>query len=166
MDRIPPPTTQVLVAAIASGRRLNTRIDRDLGDLGLTWGRFHALVVLDRANGWIHAGAIARKMAITRQSAHELLRHLDDRGFLHWRIEPWVRSARLSRDGALTLQLAYRALSDTYAAIERLAVQERSSIVAAEYAIDRELRRPPQRRAWYAEHLPSGPRPTHDEGAP
>ena len=165
MDRIPPPTTQVLVAAIASGRRLNTRIDRDLGDLGLTWGRFHALVVLDRANGWIHAGAIARKMAITRQSAHELLRHLDDRGFLHWRIEPWVRSARLSRDGALTLQLAYETLSDTYAAIERLAVQERSSIVAAEYAIDRELRRPPQRRAWYADYLPGGG-PAQTEGAP
>ena len=83
MDTIPPPTTAVVVAAVASGRRLIARIDRDLEDLGLTWGRFHALVVIDRTNGWIHAGALARKMAITRQSAQMLLRRLDERGFLH-----------------------------------------------------------------------------------
>ena len=98
---IPPPTTAVVVAAIASGRRLIARIDRDLEDLGLTWGRFHALVVIDRTNGWIHAGALARKMAITRQSAHTLLRSLDERGFLNWKVDPWVRSVRLTTDREL-----------------------------------------------------------------
>jgi DNA-binding MarR family transcriptional regulator len=129
MDAIPPPTTAVLVAAIASGRRLIARIDRDLEDLGLTWGRFHALVVIDRTNGWIHAGALARKMAITRQSAHMLLRRLDERGFVLWKVDPWVRSVRLTTDGARILAQAY------------------------------ELRRPPHRRPWYAGHLPAVPPP-------
>ena len=162
---IPPPTTAVVVAAIASGRRLIARIDRDLEDLGLTWGRFHALVVIDRTNGWIHAGALARKMAITRQSAHTLLRSLDERGFLKWKVDPWVRSVRLTTDGARILAQAYEALADTYAAIERLGAQERKTIVSAEYAIDRELRRPPQRRPWYAGHLPAVRTPDA-EGAP
>jgi len=165
MDAIPPPTITVVVAAIANGRRLVARIDRDLEDLGLTWGRFHALIVIDRTNGWIHAGALARKMGITRQSAHTLLRRLDERGFLRWQAEPWVRSARLTTDGAQILAQAYEALADTFAAIERVSAQERRSIVTAEYAIDRELRRPPQRRPWYADHLPAVRRPDA-EGAP
>jgi DNA-binding MarR family transcriptional regulator len=161
MDTIAPPTTEVIVSAITSGRRLVARIDRDLKDLGLTWGRFHALVVIDRTNGWIHAGAIARKMGITRQSAHALLRTLDDRGLLRWKVEPWVRSARLSTDGALILAEAYGALADTFDAIQRLDAKERKAIVVAEYAIRRELHRPPTRRPWYAGHLPA-----QTEGAP
>jgi len=155
----------VISASVANGRRLHTRIDRDLKDLGLTWGRYHALVVLDRTNGWIHAGAIARKMGVTRQSAHVLLHHLDERGFLLWMDDRWVRSARLSADGARILSQAHEALADTFEAIQRVDVHERKAIVAAEYAIKRELHRPPRRRAWYADYLPdkkAGPA----EGAP
>ena len=76
-----------------------------------------------------------------------------------------MRSVRLTTDGARILAQAYEALADTYAAIERLSAQERKTIVAAEYAIDRELRRPPQRRPWYADHLPAV-RPPDAEGAP
>ena len=122
MDAIPPPTIEVIVASIANGRRLNAHIDRDLKDLGLTWGRFHMLVVLNRTNGWIHAGSLARKMGITRQSAHALLHHLDERGFLRWMHDPWVHSARLTTDGARILAQAHEALGDTFAAIERVEV--------------------------------------------
>ena len=148
MEGIPPPTIRVISASIANGRRLHTRIDRDLKDLGLTWGRYHALVVLDQTNGWIHAGAIARRMGVTRQSAHALLHHLDERGLLLWMDDRWVHSARLSADGTRVLAEAHEVLGDTYAAIERVEVRDRKAVVAAEYAIDRELRRPPRRRAW------------------
>jgi DNA-binding MarR family transcriptional regulator len=151
---IPPPTIEVIVASIANGRRLNARIDRDLKDLGLTWGRFHMLVVLGRTDGWIHASSLARKMGITRQSAHALLHHLDERGFLRWMHDPWVHSARLTTDGARILAHAHEALGDTFAAIGRVEVAQRKAIVAAEYAIKRELNRPVHRPAWYAGHLP------------
>jgi hypothetical protein len=80
-------------------------------------------------------------------------------------VDPWVRSVRLTTDGARILAEAYEALADTYAAIERLSPQERKTIVSAEYGIDRELRRPPHRRPWYAGHLPAVRTP-HAEGAP
>jgi len=54
---------------------------------------------------------------------------------------------------------------DETVAIERLSAQERKTVVSAEYAIDRELRRPPYRRPWYAGHLPAARAP-HAEGAP
>ena len=165
MDGIPPPTIEVIVSSILNGRRLNARIDRDLQDLGLTWGRFHALVVLDRTHGWIHAAALARKMGISRQSAHELLRYLDRRGFLRWMNDSWVHSARLTTDGAQMLDVALVRLGDTFAAIERVEVRERKAIVSAEYAIRRELHRPPRRRSWYADHL-SEDRAREAEGAP
>jgi DNA-binding MarR family transcriptional regulator len=156
MDEMPPPTIQVIAASIANGRCLNARIDRDLKDLGLTWGRFHALVVMDGSNGWIHAGALGRKMGISRQSAHALLASLDERGSLRWMNDSWVHSARLTTDGVQMLMIAYEALGDTFAAIERVEVRDRKTLVAAEYAVKRELLRPVRRRPWYTDHLPNG----------
>jgi DNA-binding MarR family transcriptional regulator len=154
---IPPPPLEVIEAAILAGRRLVARIDRDLEASGLTWGLFHVLVVMERQRGLIHAGAVARRMGVSRQAAHVLMRRLGDAGLIRWdEQEAWVRSARLSDDGRGTLASAYADLADVLAAIERLTVDERKMVVAAAYSMQRELNRRPGWGVWEAIEVPRG----------
>jgi DNA-binding MarR family transcriptional regulator len=146
VDRIAPSPLEVIVAAVWCGRRLVARIDRDLEVHGLTWGQFHALVVFERQNGWMHAGALGRRLGVSRQAAHALVHRLVDRGFLRWDERAgWVRSARLTPTGHEALADAYEALTDVFAAIERLTIDERQQVVSAENSIHRELQR---RQGW------------------
>jgi len=154
MEGIPPPPWKVVEAAVRCGRELVTRVDRDLADLGLSWGQFQALAVVVEQRGWIHAGAVGRRMGVSRQSAHALLRRLDARGFLTWKDEGWIRSARPTAEGEEALREAYGRLEDVFAAIARLTIQERKMVVSAEHSIHRELLRPARRPQWYEEYLP------------
>jgi DNA-binding MarR family transcriptional regulator len=148
----PPPTTDVIAAAISCGRHLQTEIDHALVWQDLTWSRYHALRVLAESGGMLHGASIARRIGVSRQTAHEALRRFDDRGMLRWQDEPWIRSAWLSPDGAQVFDEATRELRDIFAAIERTSVDERWGVVRAERSIRRELRRPPAHRRWF-EHL-------------
>jgi DNA-binding MarR family transcriptional regulator len=152
-EGIPPPSLEVIEAAIRCGRRLEARIGRDLHHQGLRWGHVHALLIMERTGGLIHAGSLARRMGITRQSAHAILLRLDDRGFLSWRDESWIRNVMLTAEGRRALGECLRVLEDTLAAIGRVTVHERKRIVSAERAIDRELRRPVYRKPWFYERL-------------
>jgi DNA-binding MarR family transcriptional regulator len=149
MEEIPPPPLEVLSAAIRCGRRLVTQIDRDLAVRGLTWSQYQALAVFDRHNGWIHAGAVGRRMGVSRQAAHTLLHRLGGRGFLEWdERQAWVRCARITLDGREALAAGREALTDVFAAMERLTVEERKQVVSTDNSIRRELARPPGWKPW------------------
>jgi DNA-binding MarR family transcriptional regulator len=148
----PPPTTEVIAAAISSGRLLEAAIERALEWQDLTWSRYHALLVMAEAGGMLHGASIARTIGVSRQSAHETLQRFDARGMLRWRNESWIRSVWLSPDGAQVFDEATGQLGEIFAAIERTSIEERWGIVRAGRAIRRELRRPP-RNTWWYEHL-------------
>lgn len=147
-----PRTTEVIAAAISSGRHLQATIDHALEWQDLTWSRYHALLVMAEAGGMLHGASLARRIGVSRQSAHDALQRFDARGMLRWRNESWIRSVWLSPDGVRVFEEATGQLRDIFAAVERISVDERWGIVRAGRAIRRELRRPPPLARWY-EHL-------------
>ena len=153
-EGIPPPTLDVADSVVWAGRELVKRVDRDLAGQGLGWGQLRALLALEDQRGWIHAGAVGRRIGVSRQAAHVLLRRLDDRGFLRWMDEGWIRSARLTPEGERAVRTALKTVWPTFEAIERLTVAERKMLVSATYSLHRELRRPPPNIPWYVDKLP------------
>jgi len=158
---IPPPTFEVVIAAVLCGRRLTRQFARDLGGQGLTLGQFHALSVIQRRDAWIHAAAIGRRMGVSRQAAHSLVRQIDERGLLTWMDDGWIKSVRLRREGDTVLADAREALEDTMEAIERLSVAERRMIVRAQESVYRELK-----RATYPRYDPLGNSAPRRKGPP
>jgi DNA-binding MarR family transcriptional regulator len=155
MEGIPPPPLDVVVAAVVTGRRLVARIDRDLEGRGLTWGMFHALEEMEWHGGWIHAGAVARRMGVSRQAAHVLMHRLGDAGWVEWdKLGAWVRSARLTEDGLRVLEKGFADLADVFDAINRLTMAERKQVVSAAYSMKRELNRRPGWGVWEATVVP------------
>ena len=111
-DRIVPQPLDLAIASVRFGHRLSAQLDQDLAGLGLTWAQMRALIALADAGGLIHAGGIGRRLDVSRQAAHRLMQRLDEPGFLTWRDDGWIRSARLTPEG-------HRALNDALDAIER-----------------------------------------------
>lgn len=158
---IPPPTFEVVIAAVLCGRRLARQFNRDLGGQGLTLGQFHAMSVLQRTDGWIHAAAVGRRMGVSRQAAHALVQQIDERGLLSWMDDGWIKSVQLRREGDTVLADARRALEDTMEAVERLSVTERKTIVRAQESVNRELK-----RATYPRYDPFGNSAPRRKGPP
>ena len=111
-EGIVPQPLDLAIAGVRFGHRLGAQLDQDLAGLGLTWAQLRVLLALAEDGGLVHAGGIGRRMDISRQAAHRLLQRLDGRGFLAWRDDGWIRSARLTHEG-------YRALNDALASIDR-----------------------------------------------
>ncbi len=111
-EGIVPQPLDLAIAGVRFGHRLGAQLDQDLAGLGLTWAQLRVLLALAQDGGLVHAGGIGRRMDISRQAAHRLLQRLDGRGFLAWRDDGWIRSARLTHEG-------YRALNDALASIDR-----------------------------------------------
>jgi DNA-binding MarR family transcriptional regulator len=151
---VAPPPIDVITAAASCSRQLVRRIDRDLAGQGLTWSQFRALVEIHERRGWVHAASIARRVGVSRQAASALFAKLDERGFLRWWDEGWIKSVQLTKEGVDALGRARHAVADTLAAVGRLSVEERRAFKSAELSIRRELSRPPSRRSPYWEHLP------------
>ena len=144
-----PPTFRVIVAAVRCGRRLVHQFDAELSGRGLTFGQFHALSEIQRAEGWTHAGEIGRRMGVSRQAAHSLVKQIDRQGILAWRDDGWIKCVRLLPEGREALDGARRRLEETMDAVERVSIRERRMIVKAEESVDRELVRSTQRLdAW------------------
>ena len=152
--RIPPATIEVVEAAVSLSRQLVRRIDRDLVGQGLTWSQFDALFDIHLRRGWTHAAAVARRMGVTRQAASALFARLDERGFLRWMDEGWIKSVQLTPEGEQAVSLAWAAIADTIAAIERLSYDERWGLITVDRSIRFEFSRPRSQRPWYWDQLP------------
>jgi DNA-binding MarR family transcriptional regulator len=153
-----PTSLEVIAAAVSCSRQLVRRIDRDLRGQGLTWSQFNALVQIDTRRGWIHAAAVARRAGVSRQAASGLFAKLDQRGFLVWWDEGWIKSVQLTNEGREALRHARGAVAETLEAIERMSKEERRALKKAEQSIRLELSRPPIRRSQYWEDVPPGVR--------
>ena len=128
--------------------------DRELAGQGLTWGRLHVLLTLERDDGWMRAASLARRVGISRQAAHQLLSRLDERGFLRWQDDGHIRSARLTQDGKDSAALASEAIEHIVLAIERTTVEERKGLIAAHRSVEREMRRRPWIKPFYFDSPP------------
>ena len=119
------------------------KLDRALASVDLTWAQFRAMNDIYERGGWTHASAVARRTGVSRQAASSLFARLDERGFLRWMNEDWIRSVQLTAAGEDALARGWRTLSDIRDAINRLSVEERRGIVSADESLRRELARPP-----------------------
>jgi DNA-binding MarR family transcriptional regulator len=149
-----PPSLEVIAAAVSCSRQLVRRIDRDLRGQGLTWSQFSALIQIDARRGWIHAAAVARRAGVSRQAASGLFAKLDERGFLTWWDEGWIKSVQLTEEGREALRRARGAVAETLQAVERLSIEERCALKSADQSIRRELARPSLHRLEHWEFLP------------
>jgi DNA-binding MarR family transcriptional regulator len=138
-----PTSMEVIAAAVSCSRQLVGRIDRDLRGQGLTWSQFNALVQIDGRRGWIHAAAVARRAGVSRQAASGVFAKLDERGFLEWWDEGWIKSVQLTTEGRQALRYARGAVAETLRAIERVSKEERRVLQRAERSIRFELSRTP-----------------------
>src|SRR4051812_13695529 len=146
---VAPPPIEVITAAASCSRQLVRRIDRDLAGQGLTWSQFRALIEIYDRHGWLHAASVARRVGVSRQAASALFAKLDERGFLRWWDEGWIKSVQLTKEGVVALGRAQEAVADTLAAVGRLSVEERRPIKSPDLPIRREPPRPPPRRSPY-----------------
>jgi DNA-binding MarR family transcriptional regulator len=149
-----PPAMQVVVAAISCSRQIVRKLDRALASEDLTWAQLRALQDIDGRHGWTHASAVARRTGVSRQAASALFARLDERGFLTWMNEDWIRSVRLTAAGEDALARGWQSLSEVRDAINRLSVEERRAIVSAAESLRVQFTLRPWREPWYWKHLP------------
>ena len=148
MDIAPPPI-EIATALAGCSHELVSRLDRDLGGLGLTWAQLRALLALRDQRGLLHAGGLGRRLGVSRQAAHALLLRLDAHGFVTWKDDDWIKSARLTSSGELAAREAIGAASLTLEALARLGVEDRKALVRITREVGRELRRPAYERPWW-----------------
>ena len=151
MVEVVPAPLDLAIAGVRLGHRLGAQLDQDLGGLGLTWAQLRALLALADAGGPLHAGALGRRMDISRQAAHRLLQRLGERGFLTWHEDRWVRSARLTTGGYGALDEAMAAIDRTLSAFTQLDADERRSLAETLQRAAVELNRvsrPPETPWW------------------
>ena len=125
---IVPRPLDLAIASARFGHRLVAQLDADLAGLGLTWAQLRALMALADAGGLVHAGAIGRRLDVSRQAAHRLLARLDEHGFLTWQDDGWIRSARLTPMGNRALDDALTAIDRTLSAFLGLEPEERRAL--------------------------------------
>jgi DNA-binding MarR family transcriptional regulator len=150
-----PLAIQVMVAAVSCSSQIVRKLDRALAEQELTWAQWRALRDIDLRNGWTHAAAVARRTGISRQAASALFRRLDERGFLKWMEEDWIKSVRLTEAGQYAVRRGWRAIDHIREAVDRLSLEERRAIVSAEESLRRELIQRPARQPWFWEYLPA-----------
>src|SRR5215510_4950940 len=106
-----PTAIRVIEAAVSCSRQIVRKIDRTLADEELTFAQWWALRDIDLCRGWTYAAWIARRTGVSRQAATALLARLDERGFLTWRDDDWVKSVRLTQVGEDAVRRGWSALA-------------------------------------------------------
>jgi DNA-binding MarR family transcriptional regulator len=135
----PPSAAALLTALRRVQHMLVLDLDRCVDDLGLSYARVEVMELLD-ARPTIHGGEIARRLRITRQAAHRLLKHLELGDLAERRpFDGFVRPAALTDAGRARLRLARSALEGAHVTLERLSPEERSALARGLGALERAL---------------------------
>ena len=150
-----PLAIQVVIAAVSCSSQIVRKLDRALAEQDLTWAQWRALRDIDLHRGWTHAAAVARRTGISRQAASTLFTRLDQRGFLTWMEEDWIKSVRLTEAGQDAVRRGWRAIDHIREAIDRLSLEERRGIVSAAESLERELISRPARPPWFWGYQPA-----------
>jgi DNA-binding MarR family transcriptional regulator len=149
LETIPPPQLEIVDACTITGRHLTTRLDRELAFVDLTWAQARVLLELAAHRGLLHGGEVARRVGVTRQAAHRSLAALDRAGYLTWRDDGWIKSARLTPTGKTAVDAIRSRIGDTYDALWRVDRHDLHALVRAAQAVRRELRRGAPEPAWW-----------------
>ncbi len=150
-DVIVPPPLELAIASVRWSHQLVTQLDRDLRGQGLSVAKLRALLALREQRGLLHAGGLARKLDVSRQAAHTVLHRLEERGFITWRDDGWIKSARLTRDGEDALTHALGSIGTTLAALQQLQAEEQRAMIRIMRRAGEHVRRAsaPQSPAWW-----------------
>jgi DNA-binding MarR family transcriptional regulator len=150
LDRWPdadPRGHDLVTASRRFARRLQTRLDGALEGLGLSYAQYEVMEHLaERPN--LHAGELGRRLRITRQTAHGLLKQLAPADLIDL-LPPdgGARPARLTAAGGRRLELGRQAVSTIHAELEQVPPETRRVFLSAIAALD--TRMAPPRTPWW-----------------
>lgn len=136
---VPPSPAALLAALRRTQHMLVLYLDRCVDGLGLSYAQVEVMELLD-ARPTIHGGEIARRLRITRQAAHRLLRQLELGDLADRRpFDGYVRPAVLTDTGRARLTLARSALEATHRMLEQLVDEERLALGRGLGALEKTL---------------------------
>lgn len=141
------PPSELVSALRGFHHLLQARLDAALGGLGVSYAQYEVLRLLrDEPN--LHAGAIGRRLGITRQAAHSLLRQLQRADLVELLPRDCgMRGARLTNHSAQRLRRCVETVTHATAPLAGLDGDAARSLLGALDACERALTRPPP--AWW-----------------
>jgi DNA-binding MarR family transcriptional regulator len=139
LDRWPdadPRGHELVTASRRFSRRLQTRLDECLEELGISYAQYEVMEHLaGRPN--LHAGELGRRLRITRQTAHGLLKHLARADLIDLvPSDGGARPARLTAAGRRRLGHGREAVSAIHAELEQIPAETRLDFLVATSALD------------------------------
>lgn len=152
LDRWPdadPRGHDLVTASRRFARRLQTRLDESLEGLGISYAQYEVMEHLaERPN--LHAGELGRRLRITRQTAHGLLRQLV-RADLIDLLPPdgGARPARLTHAGRRRLDHGRQAVLAIHAGLEQVPPEKRLVFLDAVAALDARMAPIPMSQWWF-----------------
>ncbi|MEO8425314.1 MAG: MarR family transcriptional regulator, partial [Actinomycetota bacterium] len=143
-----PSAWEVIDASRRLHRRMESRLDGALEELGISYAQFEILELLTRDRN-AHAAALARRLQVSRQITSRLLAKLD-RGGLVELLPPdgGVRVPIVTRTGRRRIQLAADAMSPIRRQVRTLSAERLVQFVGTVEDLDAALR-PPRRQWWF-----------------
>jgi DNA-binding MarR family transcriptional regulator len=151
LDRWPdadPRGHDLVTASRRFARRLQTRLDEALEGLAISYAQYEVMEHLaERPN--LHAGELGRRLRITRQTAHGLLKHLA-RADLVDLLPPegGARPARLTATGRRRLELGREAVATIHVELELVSPEKRLVFLDSIAALDARVA-PAARAHWW-----------------
>ena len=151
LDRWPdadPRGHDLVTASRRFARRLQTRLDEALEGLAISYAQYEVMEHL-AARPNLHAGELGRRLRITRQTAHGLLKQLARADLIDLLpSDGGARPARLTTAGRRRLEYGRQAVLTIHAELELAPPEKRSDFLVATSALDARIA-PAPRRAWW-----------------
>ncbi len=146
---IQPSGWELAVAIERLRQRITRNVAEDLSTYSASFAQMRAVMVLHFSSGLIHAGELGRKMQISRQAAHTLLKRLTRLGLIEFVDEGWAKSATLTPNGQRCVRLFMDETRKTFGKLEQLPVPDRKKLRRILDDADRLLYRPRERDRWW-----------------
>ncbi|HEX9121841.1 MAG TPA: MarR family transcriptional regulator, partial [Actinomycetota bacterium] len=120
-------------------RLLCTRFEDELFEMGVSYAQFEVMELLE-AEPKLHGGEIARRLRISRQAAHHLLRKLQHGGLAELLPrDEGLRGARLTDDGRERIAFCRTALTETRRKLADVDLGTRQRLVTDLETVERAL---------------------------
>jgi DNA-binding MarR family transcriptional regulator len=144
------PTARRLIDAERRVHRiLRARFAEALLELGVSFAQLEVMELLHDVER-LHPGEIGRRLLVTRQSAHHLVRQLEWGTLVEtWPLDGGTLGVRLLRDGRRRIRLCYEALQPSFECVDALGAETRTRLVTDLAAAEALLR--PRPKPWWLE---------------
>lgn len=143
-----PSARDVIAAARRFHRLLRAELNGKLAGLSLSYAQYEILETLE-TEPKLHAGELARRLKIRRQSVHRLVAHLVRADLVDvLPKDAGIRGIWLTRTGRRRLDTCRKALEGTEGALGRLPAETRALLVEGLGACEAALAPPPPPWWW------------------